>query len=235
MSIPDDDDDIPPSSTTLKTYFITGLAILLPLALTLAIVLFIFNLLTEPFVGIVKAFLGHLGLFQNGFLFLSSDQVQKVISQVIILLLLFVFTIGLGILGRWFFIHTLIRLWERVVARIPFISSVYKACKDVIRTLFAESSTSFKQVVLVPFPSKDISAIGLVTKDNISIGKSTESLIAVFVPTTPNPTSGFLMLYKRDDLIFLDMKVEDALKYILSCGVISAPLNPIQIEKKDQP
>lgn len=212
------------TSTKLKTYFITGLVILLPLALTLAIVLFIFNLLTEPFVGIVKAVLGFYNLFENGFLFLSADQIQKVISQLIILALLFFFTIGLGIIARWFFFHYLVRLWEHVVARIPFISSVYKTCQDVIKTLFT-SKNSFKQVVMVPFPSKDTLAIGFVTQDQIpSPVKPNDTLVAVFVPTTPNPTSGFLMMYKEENLVYLDMKVEDALKYVISCGVITTPL-----------
>lgn len=216
------------TSTKLKTYFITGLVILLPLALTLLIVTFIFNLLTEPFVGVVKAFFGYYNLFQQGFLFLSSDQVQKVISQVIILVLLFFFTVGLGILARWFFFHYLIRFWERIVARIPFIRSVYKTSKDIIKTIFATNSNSFKQVVLVPFPSNDTLAIGLVTKDHIPpFGKIKEPLVAVFVPTTPNPTSGFLMLFKESSLTYLDMKVEDALKYVISCGVIATPLTPV--------
>ncbi|MEI8366097.1 MAG: DUF502 domain-containing protein, partial [Parachlamydiaceae bacterium] len=120
--------------------------------------------------------------------------------------------------------HYLISVWERLVARIPFIRSVYKTCRDVIGTLFTSSSNSFKQVVLVPYPSQDTKAIGLVTRDNIQIDGSKEVLIAVFIPTTPNPTSGFLILFKKDSLIYLDMKVEDALKYVISCGVIPTPI-----------
>ena len=78
---------------------------------------------------------------------------------------------------------------------------------------------------MVPFPSKDTFAIGFVTQDQIpSPINPTETLIAVFVPTTPNPTSGFLMMYKEEKLTYLDMKVEDALKYVVSCGVITTPL-----------
>jgi len=213
------------SGTTLKTYFITGIVILLPLALTLAIVTFIFNLLTEPFVGIVKSILDKHTLLENGFLFLSADQIQMYTSQLIILLLLFFFTVGLGFLARWFFIHYLIRLWENLVARIPFIRSVYKTCQDIIETLFKSSSNSFKQVVMVPFPSKESMAIGLVTRDNIpALDGSNDLLVAVFIPTTPNPTSGFLVLFKKENLVYLDMKVEEALKYVISCGVISTPI-----------
>lgn len=226
-------DEIAPTGTTLKTYFITGLVILLPLALTSAIVIFIVNLLTDPFVGIVKSVLDHYNFLTNGFLFLSADQVQQYSSQVIILLLLFFATVGLGSLARWFFFHYLISFWERLVARIPFIRSVYKTCQDVIGTLFRSSSNSFKQVVLVPYPSEQTKAIGLVTRENISLEGTNTTMVAVFIPTTPNPTSGFLILFKPESILYLDMKVEDALKYVISCGVIPTPIKVIS--EKSQP
>lgn len=206
--------------TKIKAYFITGLIILLPLAFTLAIVIFLVNLLTEPFVGIMKSILGHYNLLDSGFLFLSAGQVQKVFSQIIILVLLFFFTVSLGIIARWFFFHYLMRIWELMLAKIPFISGIYKTCQDIIQTLFASSSNSFKQVVMVPFPSPGTLAIGFITNESIpALNASMEPLVAVFVPTTPNPTSGFLMMFKDTDLVYLDMKVEDALKFIISCGI----------------
>lgn len=214
----------------MKRYFVTGLIILLPVALTLAIVIFLFNLLTEPFAGIVKVFLTHYGLLNNGFLFLSADQAQKIISQVIILIMLFFFTVGLGFLARWFFIHYVIRIWEYILQRIPFIGSLYKTCQDVIQTLFQSDGSAFKQVVLVPFPSLTSTTVGFVTHDNIlGIGEIGETLVAVFVPTTPNPTSGYLMIFKASELVYLDIKPEEALKYIISCGVIAPPF--VKLEK----
>ncbi|HEV8051475.1 MAG TPA: DUF502 domain-containing protein [Parachlamydiaceae bacterium] len=214
--------------TRIKAYFITGVVILLPLAFTLGIVIFLFNLLTEPFVGIVKSILGHYNLLDSGFLFLTSDQIQKVFSQFIILVLLFFFTVSLGIVARWFFFHYLVRIWDLMLAKIPFINGVYRTCQDIIQTLFASSSSSFKQVVMVPFPSPGTLAIGFVTNESIpGINNSMEPLVAVFVPTTPNPTSGFLMMFRESDLVYLDMKVEDALKYVISCGVIPTALNVV--------
>jgi uncharacterized membrane protein len=209
--------------TKIKAYFITGLVILLPVTLTLAIVIFLFNLLTEPFIGIVNAIFSHYNLLNSGFFF-SSETIQKIFSQIIVLVLLFFFTVSLGLFARWFFFHYLVRLWETMLAKIPFISSVYKTCQDIIYTLFASSSNSFKQVVMAPFPSPDTRAIGFVTNENIPAIKGEDVLVAVFVPTTPNPTSGFLMIFKEKDLTYLDMKVEDALKYVISCGVVSAEL-----------
>jgi uncharacterized membrane protein len=216
----------------MKKYFITGLVILLPLALTFAIVVFFINLLTDPFVEIVKSVFGHFDILESNFFFISADQQQRYASQLIILILLFFFIVGLGVLARWFLFHYFIKLWEYVVHKIPFVSPVYKTCQDVIKTIFASESNSFKQVVLVPFPSSENLAIGLLTRDNLpAVGKHKEPLTAVFVPTTPNPTSGFLMMFAETDLVYIDMKVEDALKYVISCGVIGSPIHVLTKEE----
>jgi uncharacterized membrane protein len=219
----------------IKKYFITGIVLLLPLALTLAIVLFIVNLLTEPFVGIVKTVLTHYGLFENGALFLSADQIQKYFSQLIILTLLFFLTVGLGLLARWFFFHYVIHFWDLMLNRIPFVRNVYKTCQDVINTVFAGTGSSFKQVVMVPFPSKETLSIGFVTRHNIpGLLPDTQSLVAVFVPTAPNPTSGFLMMFEEKDIVYTDMSVENAFKYVISCGVIAVPFTQISKEEASQ-
>lgn len=198
----------------MKKYFITGLVILLPVALTLAIVAFVFNLLTVPFLGIVKTIFGSLAL---------NDTLQVFIAQILILLCLFLFTILLGAVTRWFFVRWLLKFAEYIVHKIPLVSSIYRTCQDVISTMFASSSNSFKQVVLVKFPSPGTLSVGLVTRDDLPnlTGDPNQQHVAVFVPTTPNPTSGFLILFKQEDLIYLDIKVEDAFKYIISCGLIT--------------
>lgn len=213
----------------MKKYFLTGLVILLPLALTIAVVAFVFNFLTEPFVGMVQHVLAYFGLLGKSFFFLSSHDVQVLASKLIILILLFFFTVMLGALGRWFFVHYLLKVWDYVLHRIPFVSTIYKTCQDVIKTMFASKNKSFKQVVLVPFPSAESYSIGLVTNEELSAFNQTTlgPLTSVFVPTTPNPTSGFLMLYEDKDLVFLDMKVEDAFKYVISIGMITTPFNTL--------
>lgn len=207
----------------MKRYFITGLVILLPLAITFAIVLFVFNLLTVPFLGIVKTVFDHYNLFNSGFLFLHPDQIQTLIAQFLILISLFFFAIGLGLIARWFFFKSLIRLTEYIFKHIPLVSAIYKTCQEVIKSLFSSTTQSFKQVVLVPFPHADSYAIGFITREEIAALASTHhaDTLAVFIPTAPNPISGFLVMYKPIDLIYLDMKVEEAFKYVISCGVIS--------------
>ncbi len=226
----------------MKRYFLTGLAILLPLALTLAIISFIFNFLTDPFVGVVRDIFDYFGLLEVNFYFFSASNLQTLVGKILILILLFFFTVSLGVVARWFFFRFLLKWWDSVLHRIPFVSSIYKTCQDVIKTMFASKTNSFKQVVVVPFPSLESKSIGLVTGENLSglPQSETENIVAVFVPTTPNPTSGFLMLFNAKDLVYLDMKVEEALKYIISCGVIMTSFKTLTAEEararsKDEP
>ena len=220
----------------MKKYFITGLVFLLPLALTLAVVVFVINFFTGPFEGIVRNIFHHYGLLDTGFLFLSADQTQLFVSRILVIILLVLFTIVLGMLTRWFFITTLIRMGDYILHRIPLVSSVYKTSQDVIKTVFASSTKSFKQVVLVPFPNASSRTIGLVTQEQVFPMKEdqTTPLVAVFVPTTPNPTSGFLMMYKPEDIIYLAMSVEEAFKYVISCGVILDHFKVISKEEAAQ-
>lgn len=207
----------------MKKYFITGLIILLPLTFTAAVVMFIFNLLTDPFLEMVRAVFSHNGLFANGFFFLSADQLQSLVAKILILITLFLGTALLGLVTRWFFFHALLRFADRIMHTIPIVNSIYRVCQDIIKTIFTTENKSFKQVVLAPFPTTDTRSIGLITQEEMLglQGTSFANSVAVFVPTTPNPTSGFLMMYSKDDLIYLDMKVEDAFKYVISCGVIT--------------
>ncbi len=217
----------------MKKYFITGLVILLPLALTLSIVTFFFNFLTGPFLGIVKTVFEHYNLFEEGFLFLTAPQIQSLIAKILILASLFFIVVGLGFLARWFFFKTLIKLADYLVKKIPLVSAVYKTCQEVIKTLFTSNTQSFKQVVLVRFPQPNSYSIGLVTAETIASLKGTPhcDAVAVFVPTTPNPTSGYLVMFHPSDIVYLDMKVEEAFKYIISCGVISPDFKVVSKEQ----
>ena len=136
-------------------------------------------------------------------------------------------------IARWFFFKTFIKFAEYVVKRIPLVSSIYRTCQDVIKTIFTSKTKSFKQVVLVRFPHPHTYSIGLITREEIpSLANTSHAdAVAVFVPTTPNPTSGFLVMFKPADLIYVDMRVEDAFKYVISCGVISPAFNTISKEE----
>ncbi|MCY3974050.1 MAG: DUF502 domain-containing protein [Simkaniaceae bacterium] len=212
----------------MKKYFITGLVILLPLAVTILIVVFIVNFLTKPFIGFVSGVLTKLSILNKGFLFLSPDRALLYGSKLLILVCLFLVTLLLGMIARWFFFKTLLSLSDRVLHRIPLINTVYKTTQEIIKTIFVTDKNSFKQVVMVPFPKKDSYAMGLVSRESpkVCCERAGTPLVSVLIPTTPNPTTGFLLMYPESELIRLDLTPETAIKYIVSCGVITPESSP---------
>ena len=138
------------------------------------------------------------------------------------LIIVFIFTTFVGILATGLFGRTLIRLWENILSRMPVVRSVYSAIKQILETVMATQSDAFRQAVLVEYPRKDIWAIGFVTGSTKGeVGENVnKKMVNVFMPTTPNPTSGFLLFFPEKDLIFLKMSVEDALKLVVSGGMV---------------
>ncbi len=134
----------------MKRYFITGLVILLPLAVTVAIVFFVINFLTNPFVGFIEHFLEPFSWF------IRFRAIIHFLLQIILLLLLFFFTVLLGFLTRMLVFKSFLGMYDYVMHRIPLIKTIYKATKQVIQTILGNSSKSFKQVVMVPFLIKDL-------------------------------------------------------------------------------
>lgn len=195
----------------MKKSFITGLIILLPLALTLMIADFILNFLTTPFLGIAQDSMEALDIYLH-------PQIQLFLSRLIILFALFGFTLLLGKLGEWVFIHFLIRTGDFILQRIPFVRTVYKTSKEVITTLFSSDKKTFKEVVLIPFPTKSSLCIGLVTREHFYAQDGLER-IAVLIPSTPHMTAGFLVMVKKEDVRYVDMKIEDAVKFVISGGI----------------
>ena len=123
-----------------------------------------------------------------------------------------------GFVGDFF-----VRLGEWVVRKIPLISSIYSLLKKVFETFLSNKSSAFKKVVLLEYPRKGIWILGLVSTDTEGEVKDIlkTDMLNVFIPTTPNPTSGFLIFVPVKDVIFLDMSVEEALKFIISGGIVS--------------
>ncbi|MBT3394320.1 MAG: DUF502 domain-containing protein [Waddliaceae bacterium] len=211
----------------MKKHLGTGLVILCPLIITALVMNFLINLLTKPFTGFVKDFFIEHGLQNISFYFLGGKQIVHITSQVLIIISLIVGTIFLGIIARWFFIKSLIRFGDKFLHKIPFINKLYKTSQDIVKTVASSDFKSFEQVVMVPYPNEKTFCIGFITRKapavcNNSVGNP---LMAVFIPTTPNPTSGFLLMYREEEIIFLDMSIEDGIKFIISCGVIHPEIN----------
>jgi uncharacterized membrane protein len=196
----------------MKKYLVTGFVILLPLALTFWVTLFVVGLLTDPFIGIARKALELFGL--------QSIHILEPASKLLALILFFGVVIGIGAVARYFLFKYLMQISDAILHRIPLINTVYKTSQEFIQTLMTSSGQAFKRVVLVPFPHQGALALGFVThEDNEVDGK-----ISVLVPTSPFPTSGFILMYKKEEILPTDMTIEEAMRYVLSCGVLMTPM-----------
>lgn len=207
----------------MKRNFFTGLFLLLPFALTLFIVSLIINLLTAPFQDIVSTILNYYDVLDKPFLFLSGEQVLLIFSKIFVLITLFGLVLLIGFLGHLLLLTSIIRLGELLIHRIPMVSAVYKATKEMTKTFFNHQTNAFSQVALVPFPNPEAYCIGLISQSEQS--NTTSETMNVFIPTTPNPTIGYMLIFKSSELIFIDMKVDDAIKCIISCGMVCPEFN----------
>lgn len=192
----------------LRKYLIAGLLVWLPLAATVVIIKLLMDLLNKT----ILLFPPEL---QPETLFGISIPGFGIIVGILILLLTGVFAANL--FGR-----KLVGFWEAILGRIPLVRTIYSSVKQVLETLFSSNSESFRRVVLIEYPRKDIWSLGFQTNEALSAAReaSGKDLVSVFVPTTPNPTSGFIIMLPAEDIIQLDISVEDGFKFIISMGVI---------------
>jgi len=139
---------------------------------------------------------------------------------VMVLMLMLIGALAAGFVGRWF-----MRASESLLTRMPVIRTIYSALKQVFETVFAEKSKAFREVVLIEYPRKGIWAIGFATGSTKGEVQNIieDEVVNVFLPTTPNPTSGFLLFLPRKDVIFLSMGVEEGVKMVISAGVVTPP------------
>lgn len=207
---------------------ITGVLILIPLFVTYVLIAFLFNLLSNAGTPFIRGALS----------FLDMDQLQWLMPLVpfinLLLVLLFIFLVGMigtNIVGR-----RMLGTFNQVVMSLPLVSTVYGAVKQVVETLQGPHR-SFQRVVLLEYPRKGVWMMGLVAtprNDPFNLSPS-GTLLSVFVPTTPNPTSGFLVLVREDDVIETDYNVEEAFKFIVSSGIVGRDFNPLDSTQLSTP
>lgn len=205
----------------MKQLFWTGLVILLPVAVTLWFAKILFEILAKPFGDFSALLVSNCT---------APLWTAPLLSQTLSILFLFILIFFIGMLGRWVVVHWFLHAAERLVARIPFVNKVYKACKDFTHILFAEKTNSFSKVVIVPFPSEKQQAVGLLTntiKTDIISGIE-EEFCTVLLPGTPNPTVGFLLFLHKTKVLETEAKVDEALKFIMSCGTANGAASKLR-------
>ena len=208
----------------MKNYFLTGIIILMPIALTIMILLFLIDFLTAPFISIVTDLLKFL---ENTLHFQIPTGLILPTARVFALVLLVVFILVLGVMAHAFLIRKVFAFWDWVMSRIPFIRTVYKVSRDIFSALFSsDGKKAFKETVLVPFPFSPASSIGFHAGEVASEiqEKIDQPLISVFMPTAPHPISGFLLFVPKSKAPTVPMNNEDSVKFLVSCGIIQAEM-----------
>ena len=186
----------------IRNYFFAGVVVLIPLGITLYFTLFLINISSKI---LPKE------LNPNHYLPYDIPGVEIIIS---IFLITFIGWLSLSFIGK-----KLLEIFNNILKRIPFLRTVYSAIVQMIET-FTKKEEGQKNVVLVEYPRKGSWAVGFATKDNTGEinDKIKKNLVNVFIPTTPNPTSGFLLMFPKEEIIYLDMTFEEASKFIVSAG-----------------
>lgn len=207
----------------MKRNFLTGLVIVLPIALTLIIVMLIVDLLTQPFLGFTERLILKTPLMNIASPLISSTGAVKAWSQFLILVGIFLIVLILGLFARWFIFNYFIKLGDKIIHRIPIINKLYKTVKEVINVMFTPQEKAFKQVVMVAFPNANTLCVGFLSRGSPPEfnNPTKQDLVAVFLPTTPNPTTGYLLQFPKSEVTPIEMTVEDALKFIVSCGMVT--------------
>ena len=186
----------------LRNNFIAGVVVLIPIGITVYLTIFIIKISSKI---LPKE------LNPNHYLPYDIPGVEIVISVVLIT---FIGWLSLSLIGK-----KLLEIFNNILKRIPILRTIYSAFEQML-DIFTKSDEKKKNVVLVQYPSKGSWAVGFVTKENKSeiSHKAKQNLVNVFVPTTPNPTSGFLLMFPKEEVIYLDMSFEEASRFIVSAG-----------------
>ena len=196
---------------TLRRWLIAGILVWAPLAVTFWVVNALISLMDRSMLLLPRAYRPEE---------LLGFQIPGMGAFFAIVIVLVTGALVANILGR-----SLIHAWERLLNRIPLVSSIYSAVKQVIETFVSRDSRSFREVVLVEYPRRDAWSIAFVSGEPIGeVQDRTEgALITLFVPTAPNPTSGFVIMVPREDVISLNMTVEEGFRMVVSLGVVVPP------------
>jgi len=189
----------------IRNYFIAGVVVLIPIGITIYLTLFLVSITSKILPKEINP---------NHYLPHNIPGVEILMSVILITLIGF---LSLSFIGR-----RLLNIFDNILKKIPILRTIYSAIVQMTET-FTKSDNNKKNVVLVEYPRKGSWAVGFATKENTGeiSNKTQQKLINVFIPTTPNPTSGFLLMFPKEDVIYLDLTFEEASKFIVSAGTSS--------------
>ena len=200
----------------LRRYLVAGILVWAPLAVTYWLLKFAVGLMDRTLKWIPSQYQPGVLLQQ---LFQTAEPIHIPGLGVILALVVLLLT---GVLAANFVGRAFVGGWESLMDRIPVVRSIYSAAKNFAEMVFSDSSQSFKNVLLIEYPRKGLYSLAFQTSSNLGEvqGRTGEEVVCCFVPTTPNPTSGFIIIVPKKDVIELDMSVDEAVKLIMSLGVV---------------
>jgi uncharacterized membrane protein len=203
----------------VKKYLVAGLLVWLPLAITVWVLAWLLGALDAVFAWLLTATQAVLPAAMHD----RIEQLRHVPGLGVVVLaagLLLTGVFAANIVGQWW-----LRQWDRVIGKIPIVKSIYNSVKQVSDTLFSSSGNAFREAVLVQYPRPGAWTIAFVTgkPGGEVVAHLPGDYVSVYVPTTPNPTSGFFLMMPRADVVALKMSVDEALKYVISMGVVAPP------------
>ena len=194
-----------------KNYFITGLFSIIPLAITFTIIRWLFDFFSKPGKKMIN--------------YIISTNDWPIVENIIGFMLTFLFIYCMGVIVSNVFGKRLYSFFEKILAKIPLISYIYNTIKQITDTLLVSQKQAFKKVVYIEYPKKDVWTIALVTGE--SKDTKNNKYYQVFVPTTPNPTSGFMLYIKKENTKETNMSIDEGLKIIISGGMLAPETNDI--------
>ncbi|WP_084267766.1 DUF502 domain-containing protein [Azohydromonas lata] len=204
----------------MKKYIVAGLLVWMPLAVTVWVLLWVLNLMNGVFDWLLLAASAVLPLSaQTGL-----DELRRIPGLSVLVMVAGLLLTGMfvaNVFGQWW-----LRQWDRLMGRIPIVKSIYSSVKQVSDTLFSSNGNAFREAVLVQYPRAGSWTIAFVTGrpgGEVATRLGGAEHLSLYVPTTPNPTSGFFLMVPRSDVMPLQMSVDEALKYIISMGVVAPP------------
>ena len=205
----------------LRNYLLAGILVTAPISITIYISWIFIDFVDSKITPLIP-----LKYNPETYLPFSIPGLGLVIVLVVLCL---IGALTAGLLGRWF-----LRTGERVLAQMPIVRSIYATIKQVFETVLSHQSNAFRQVVMIEYPRRGIWALGFLTgKTEGEVQHLTEEeVLNVFLPTTPNPTSGFLLFLPKEDVLILDMTVEEGIKMVMSGGIVTPPdRRPLEVQE----
>ncbi|HEX2138660.1 MAG TPA: DUF502 domain-containing protein [Woeseiaceae bacterium] len=203
----------------LRRYLVAGLLVWIPIGVTIFAVRILVALMDQSLVFLPGRF--------------RPEQWLGFAIPGLGIILTFLLLLGTGLFAANFVGRSMVGIWESLLERIPIVRSIYSGAKNFAEIVLSDSNQSFKKVLLIEYPRKGIYTLAFKSGSNLGEvqERTGEDVVCVFVPTTPNPTSGFIIMVPKDEIIELDMEVDAAVKMIVSLGVVVPPWTPDRVRE----